>query len=292
MKCKTLLLLSSVISFALFSCSKSNQPPRIDEADTTNLKIISFNNPAQLGHQLTMVAKGFGNDTNKIYFRFADTKPVRASYIDTAKSMIGVVIPRYAHPGKITLTVGSDSVQSIDALEFEMSIANYRPDTAAIGDTLKITGYGFNDDMFVTLPGRIINNSIPPIKVTPNEVWCIIPADISLGRVGVRSKDDSVWDMVLEKFFIYRRRITFDSNTLPRTAKVGDVIKITGDFEERLENEIFVIFGTSKPVRYHTMSKTEITVKIPQDATTGKVTIFSAYSRASATSASILTILP
>jgi len=172
-----------------------------------DLKIVGFVGSAgqggstQLGHELYIYAQGFGTDTNKIFISFGGTKPVKANYIGPEKAALGTVVPRYAQPGKVTLTVGDSVTTSDKDLNFDMSISDYSPKSFHVGDTIKITGFSFTSiaDMSIDFNN---DKGTRPISLTPTEMHVIVPPMAKSGYLHVSANLGTITDFTWDKFTV------------------------------------------------------------------------------------------
>ncbi|OKS88197.1 IPT/TIG domain-containing protein [Mucilaginibacter polytrichastri] len=151
-----------------------------------DLRIVGFDDQVQLGHQFNMYADGFGTDTNKISMSFGGTTPVKANYIGPSSSVVGAMVPRYAQGGKVTLTLNGKSVISDKILTLAMSMRDFSPKTIKTGDTVKITGVQFTnqDEMWASF-NNLLDKQEKPIKVTPTEMWFIVPSYAKSGYLEI-----------------------------------------------------------------------------------------------------------
>lgn len=245
----------------------------------------------QLGRRMSMQANGFGTDTNKIFISFGGTKPVKADYVGPAGAAVGTIIPRYAQSGKVTLTVDGRSVTSIQDFNLEMSMRDFSPQTVSTGDTMKITGVAFTtkEDMSVNFNSDLYIER--PIKVTPTELWVIVPSYAKTGNVMIGAQLATITDFIIEKKFTFIPRVSFNDSLTPASGKLNNVIRINGSFANADVSDIGVSFGGSKPVQPESVSGPNILVKIPPDAKTGRITI-SRKGYAPFTGTFIFTIVP
>ncbi|WP_345948844.1 IPT/TIG domain-containing protein [Mucilaginibacter sp. PAMB04274] len=226
---------------------------------------------AQLGTQVYISASGMGNDTNKIFISFGGTKPVKANYIGPQKISIGTTVPRYALPGKATITVEGRTATTIDDLKFEMSMRDFTPKAFTVGDTVKITGVEFADksSMFVSFNSGA--TSLNPYKATATEMWVVVPSNAKSGYLTVSERFGR--SSSSEDKFTFTPQVFFTNNGLPGSAKAGDMLTINGDFVGADIATILVSFGGSTGVKPTSIIGSNISVKIPSDAKSGKITI-------------------
>jgi hypothetical protein len=242
-----------------------------------DLKIIGFTGyygqlgSSQLGHQMYIYADGFGTDTNKIFISFNGTTPVKCNYIGPSKSQIGTVVPRYAQAGKVTLTVNGQSVTSTVDFNLDMSLRDYSPKSFSSGDTVKITGVAFTNasDMSVNFND---NKATRPIMVTATELHVVVPLDAKSGYLTVSANLGQITDFTPDKF-TFVPTVYFNYVFTPASGKVGDLIRINGDFVGADIATLGVSFGGSSPVQPASINGPDIYVKVPSDAKTGAISI-------------------
>lgn len=243
------------------------------------LRILSFSNAAgqfgngQLGYQMYINTSSIAAniDTNKIFISFNGTKAVKANYIGGGRVSVGAIVPRYALAGKVTLTVDGQVAVSDEDYNFDMSMRDFTPKSVTTGDTVKITGveFGTVDDMSVEFNSA--TTLAKPYKVTKTEMWVVVPSDAKSGYLTVKQRLGL--SNISDAKFTFTPRVFFSNYALPSSAKVNDVIAINGDFTGADISTIGVSFGGSAPVKPTSISGPNISVKIPADAKTGKITI-------------------
>lgn len=234
-----------------------------------DLKIVSLqdgegngSSSERLGHQMYIYASGFGTDTNKIFISFGGTTPVKANYIGPNHFATGAVVPRYALAGKVTLTVDGKSVTSDDVFNLQMSLRDFTPKTFSSGDTVKITGVAFTTttDMSVDFNNNAVTR---PFKVTPTEMLVIVPSNAKPGYLTVSTYLGSLTDFIFDNAHKYTvvPVVYFNNVFTPASGKIGDIIRINGDFSGADITTLGISFGGSKPIQPTSITGPDIYVK-------------------------------
>lgn len=241
-----------------------------------DLRIIGFQGSAgqlgssQLGHEVYIGGDGFGMDISNILVSFGGTKAVKPDNISPSGHTIGVTIPYYAKEGAVTISAQGQTVTSSALLTFDLSIADFTPKAFAFGDTVKISGFKFGNDVIVSFNNPVYTPA-KILKVTPNELDVIVPVGATPGYIGVGTIGGDGANS-FDKYTIIPTA-TF-TNVVPESGKLNDIIRITGaNFIGADPSKIGVSFGGSKPVKPTSIDGPNIYVNVPKDAKTGKITI-------------------
>jgi len=274
-----------------------------------DLKILSVSgaagetSSAQLGRQMYINGQGFGTDSSNIKVSFAGGLPVKPNVIGReivpigfigAISYIGAIVPRNAQEGKVTLTIGDRTATSDQTLKFEMSLRDFSPKTFSSGDTVKVTGVAFTSASDMSVDFNSPTGSITrAITVTPTELLVIVPSNAQPGYLRVSAKIGTITDFIFDDEHKYKiiPTVSFNNNFTPGSGKIGETIRINGDFVGADIKTLGVSFGGSKAVHPASITGPDIYVKIPSDAKTGKITI-SRTGYKSFTGSFTFTILP
>lgn len=238
-----------------------------------DLKVVGYDKSGQLGSNIGISGDGFGTDINKIGISFGGTAPVKPSYISPNGSPLTVYVPRYAQEGKITITYNGQSSTGDVNFTLLMSMRDFSPKQFSSGDTVKVTGVKFTNtsDMSVNF-NTTTHDAIKPFKVTENEMFVIVPFNATSGTLQITSAGGSLTDYSPDQY-TFIPTVYFSNAFTPKSGKVGDLIRINGDFVGADISTLGVSFGGSAFVKPTSITGPDIYVKVPGDAKTGKITI-------------------
>jgi uncharacterized protein (TIGR02145 family) len=213
------------------------------------------------GDTITITGSNFGTSPGTVSFTGSDAS-LYTEWIDTE---IKVKIPRYASNGKLSVTVGGQNSNEIDFMVIPQ-ITGITPSATFSGEEITISGSGFGGDQgtsFVSFNGikatKYSNWSTSEIKVT-------VPNGVITGKlsVTVENQKSNEFD------FSIKPNIT---SINPTSANIGDEIIITGSgFGGQQSNSIVSINGTNI-TEYTSWSDSEIKIKIPVGAVSGKLSV-------------------
>jgi uncharacterized repeat protein (TIGR03803 family) len=213
---------------------------------------------AIVGAAITITGTGFSNPT----VSFNGTPATVTSSTDTS---LTVVVPAGATSGPLTVTVGG---QTLTAGAFNVltnpnafSVADFTPKTAAIGDSLTVTGTGF------TNPSVTINGTPAPVTAsTATSITVTVPPGVTSGPVIVTVGGQS---QSVGTFTVATPVPSFAvTDFSPKSAPVGSAVTISGT---GFTNPTVAFNGIAAPVT--NITDTGITATVPIGATSGPLTV-------------------
>jgi len=277
-----LFVFACVVICAIGSCSKSKTPdPVTPPTNPTNpvLSITDFNpKSASVGATVMITGTAFGTDLNAVGVKFGTSATVIPRTISATS--LAVTVPADAQTGKIQLTVAGSAVTSADNFTLTTApipvptISAFSPQTAAVGETVTITGTNFGTDInfvAVTFGGSVATK---PKTVTATSIAVIVPADAQTGKIGISVNGGTVVNSP-SNFTLKAPSITISAIS-PKTVTTDDVLKITGTQFGTNVNNVLVYFNRvgDTGLKPATVTPTEITVIVPYNAVSGKVTVW------------------
>lgn len=156
-----------------------------------------------------------------------------------------------------------------------LSVESFLPNNGKAGDTITINGLGFGTDnqlVWVDFNGA----QVRPHETTNTKLRVVVPTLAKSGKIKITKDTANVFS---GNVFTVTESIStapIISSFSPTSAKVGEVIQIKGKLFGTNVNAVTVKFGNSTPVKPNTVSDTDMSVTVPTDAQTGKVTVITA----------------
>jgi hypothetical protein len=235
----------------------------------------------KVGDIIIIKGKGFGNVQGGSYVKFKFGKSLlpidayRATvYPKWTDGDIQVVIPDGLSAGnvKLLLNVGGFLSNMTDFKIIETpnpQISNINPSSAKVGDVISIAGSNFNSSQgtsFVSFNGT---NATNYQSWSSTEIKVSVPQGATSGNVsvfvnGIKSNDYN--------FTVLSSNPTITTIT-PSTANIGDVVTINGSNFGSSQGTSFVTINGTNASEYTSWSDTQINVKVPTGAKTGKVSV-------------------
>ncbi len=229
-------------------------------ASSTDSFVVSDFTPksATVGSSVIITGTGFSNPS----VAFNGTQATITASTDTS---ITVTVPTGATSGPVTITVGG---QTLTAGTFTVAdnpnvftVADFAPKSAAVGDSLTITGTGF------TNPTVTINGTPATVTAsTATSITVTVPTGVTSGPVIVTVGGQT---QTVGTFTVATPAPSFTvKDFTPKTAVVGADITITGT---GFSNPIVAIAGTPATITASTANS--ITATVPDGVTNGPVTV-------------------
>ena len=263
--------LSLMFCLAFHSCSKDNPVT----PDTT--PVIESINPAAvyIDSILTINGKNFGDSQAGNFVELNSVKPDAANYTLWTATQIKLKIPSGVTSGKLYVTAGSQKSNGFDYSIISSTdtttpvITNISPNQAPVGQSVQITGKHFGSAKGSSYV--LFNN----VSVTNYSNWTdtaltvSVPAGATTGNVivNVKNKVSNGVNFVVSAIDS-SPEITSIS---PTQGAVGDTIKITGKKFGAPLGSSNVTFNNTVATQNISWTDTQILVKIPNGATSGKL---------------------
>ena len=153
----------------------------------------------------------------------------------------------------------------------EAKIINFFPLEGKVGDLIIITGENFSSIDGVLFGSVDVGLNFTAVSTT--QITAKVPPSAVDGKITV--KTTNFGNLISTETFKITQATTGVpkiATISPMTGKVGDTITITG---ENFIDVSWVFFGTGSNIT-KTNSPTEITIRVPPDATSGKITVHTA----------------
>ncbi|HEX2627474.1 MAG TPA: IPT/TIG domain-containing protein [Chitinophagaceae bacterium] len=185
---RTQFILSLFVLLAFIGCSKKDDPAPTPPVN--NLELHSFTPTHALrGAVITLSGKKFSTITQNNHVRFAGTI-ADAAVLNSTPTELSVMVPATAVTGKISVTVGAETVVSQTDFIVDnaatLSITDFTPKQGTIGTVVTLTGQNFGNTIRVTLSGieaQVTQKSATQIVFT-------IPANTPLASHRIRVESD------------------------------------------------------------------------------------------------------
>ena len=172
-------------------------------------------------------------------------------------------VPLGAKTGKVSATINKTKINELD-FSIIPTITKLTPDSAGVSEQIAITGTGFGDKKGIVSFNGIDTTDFPEwsdIFIRVN-----VPANVKSGKLTVTASNNKSNEV---DYTIIQHIISIT----PASAKVGDFVSIKGtDFgNSRGTNAVY--FNGTIATEYQSWTETEIVVKVPDNASNGKVTL-------------------
>ena len=234
-----------------------------NELDFTVLPGIENVSPssARIGDTVRITGLTFGAKRDSSFITFTGKNAV--DYISWSDTAISVKVPLGAKTGKISATINKVKINELD-FSIIPTITKLTPDSAGVSEQLAITGNGFGDKKGTISFNDTDTTDFPEwsdifIKAT-------IPTNVKSGKLTVTASNNKSNEV---DYFVIQHIVSIT----PTSAKVGDLVTIKGtDFGySRGTNAIY--FNGTIATEYQSWTETEIVVRVPDNASNGKVTL-------------------
>jgi hypothetical protein len=254
----TMILLTVSFSLTLFSCND-------DDSESKTPVINSFTPEAALpGVAVTISGDNFSTTASNNQVAF---NGVAAVITSATANELDVTVPLTATTGKITVTVnGKMTTSSKDFTILQTTVTGFSPTSGVAGTSVNITGTNFS----TTLADNVVKfNGVAATvsTATTTQLTVTVPAEATTGKVTVTI--NGITETSSNDFIIVAPTITMYT---PGIAAPNISVIITGtNFSSVTANNIVKFNGTTATVT--AASATELTVTVPEGATTGPLTV-------------------
>jgi predicted esterase len=235
-----------------------------------------------VGDVVTITGTNFDSDKTKNIVKFGNALAEVSSAIP---NQLTVIVPANATTDKISIAVGGTIVTfgSDFIVLTPIAITNINPTSGYVGDVITITGSNFDTDK----TKNIVKVGDIPAQVsgaTTNQLTVVVPAEAITAKISVRIGANTATSAT---DFIVVSPITITGFN-PSSGYAGDVITITGTNFDIDKTKDIVRFGA---IVSEVLSATanELTVAVPSNATTDKISV--SVGSSTATSASDFVVL-
>jgi len=216
---------------------------------------------AKIGDTVVLAGTNFGigKDTSFVYF--AGKKA--ANYISRSATQIKLKVPVGTKTGKVYITSGANKTNELD-FSIIPQITSIMPDSAGITEQITIYGTNFGDKAGTSTVA--FNDTITTdfISWSDIQIELKVPAGAVSGKVRVNVTGLPSNDV---NFTVIQHIASIN----PYILKIGDPITITGTNFGATRGTNKVLLNTIEAPSYDSWSDTEIKIKIPDNAFSGKL---------------------
>jgi uncharacterized protein (TIGR02145 family) len=216
------------------------------------------------GETITIKGAGFGSQKySSSYVSFNGNNVV--DYISWSSTEIKVKVPEKAESGGLSVT--ANGTKSNEA-QFTVipDIKSISPVASRIGDLVTITGSGFGTTAGTSIVSFNDINVTEFISWNKNEIKVKTPQGAVAGKLSVTVNENKSNEV---DFTI----IAVITSINPTSAKIGDEITITGISFGSTQGTTIVSFNGVSATEFISWNDTEIIVKVPAGAETGKLSV-------------------
>lgn len=278
-KAKSLTLLYFAITALLISCKKD-----ADTKDSGEVKLESFGpTGAKHGENITFIGKNLDKVTS---VELPGVSVPASSFTEHTYEKIVFIIPAAAEEGFVKLETPAGEIVSKTKINFNVpvKITSMTP-KARPGENITITGEYLNWVKAVTFPSDISETTF--VSRTLNELVIKVPENAKTGTLFLSSGGTEPETIETDSTLI----VTLPMITAmsPNPVKHQTNLTITGTDLDLTKSVLFS--GQASPVSvFESQTPTQIVVKVPAEASKGKVTLV-AHSDEKTTSADDLVLL-
>ncbi len=251
-------------------------------------------NHAKVGANIEIHGVNFGNERGGSYVEFNGKRPSSSNYVSWLDTKIEITVPNNAESGPVTVTIGDKTSNEVpftveEAPQLDVpEISGISPDTAQVGDIVKIFGKNFRTtrsaegmyNSWVTVGGAEVDEFNGYYQWKDTIIQIFVPPEAQSGKIQVITYD------ALEDDTLKSNKVDF---TLGKEAPKTPIIEHLSQSSAQVGQSIDIIgrhFGESQGDSYITLagerlgrtkisfwSNTKISIQIPQEAETGDVVV-------------------
>lgn len=215
------------------------------------------------GTSVSIVGSGFSGIATNNLVKF---NGVTATVVSSTSSVIVANVPTGSTIGKVTVTVHGTTATSLTDFAGTLSLTSFTPTSGTEGSTVTISGTGFS-----TLPTQQIvqinGTNAEVVSGTLTTLTIKVPANTTTGKISV-TREGSTVESEME-FVSLPLAIT---SITPSVGHVGGSVTLTGTGFSSIPANNEIKFNNVSSLATSS-TPTRITVTIPNDATTGKITL-------------------
>lgn len=174
---------------SFFKVSHSPRPTATPVPPSTQHSVSGFTpTKGKVGDVVTITGANFSTDKTLNEVRFASTL---ATVATASATQLQVKVPSGAKDGKLSVKIGSLTIQSSTSFDVEeaLSVASFTPASGAASTVVKITGAGFSTDKTknkVRFTGAV---AIDSATASATALEVLVPADAASGPIAVTVGD-------------------------------------------------------------------------------------------------------
>lgn len=262
---KTLIILKVPDGAESGKLSLSVNGVKSNAADFVVLPQVASITPitAKIGNEITITGSGFGNQQGTSFVTIGNKNA--SVYNKWTSSEIKVKIPNGVTSFTVSVTVAGNKSNELD-FKVIPDILSLTPTSAKIGDEITIKGTGFGDAQGASIVSFNSADAVDFVSWADEEIKVKVPVGAKTGKLSVTvniQKSDEVDFTVLP----------FISAINPVSAEIGAEITLTGTSFGATRGTSVVSFTGADVSEYKSWVDTEIKVKVPVGATTGKLSV-------------------
>ncbi|WP_224994381.1 hypothetical protein [Cesiribacter sp. SM1] len=261
---KLLMLVCLVMSLGILTSCED------DEAvDTGRIELLSFGpTGVEHGEEIRLI----GRNLNKVdAVEFTGATVPKSEFVQQSSDLIIVVVPVDAWEGKITLKSAEGDVVSKTDLGFTVDIASatFSPEAVKPGENLTLTGdyLNFVNEVYFTGTSEAVTEFV---SQTRTELVVTVPMTAVTGKVTLSDGKERPVRTVIEDVAVILPTGTAVS---PDAVKHGEDLTITGTDLDLVQEVIFTAVGEGLVSTFVSMSETELVVTVPDNASSGAITL-------------------
>lgn len=247
----------------LAACNKDDDAPGAGQVE-----LLSFGpSGVQHGQEIRFI----GRNLNRVEsIALPGVTVAKSDFTEQTPELIRLVVPEVATEGRVTLNVaGGDAVTSKTILSFEVPVTvTSVTREAKPGTEITITGTKLNWVEGVAFENDTVKQFV---SQTPDKVVLRVPLTAKTGKLVIAGGGTEPSFIETEEELI----VTLPSATAlsPGTVNNGDSLTITGTDLDLVKEVIFTGVGAARVSGVTAKSPTELVVKVPANAATGKLTL-------------------
>lgn len=217
------------------------------------------------GTTVTLTGVNFtpGISNNEVQFN-----GVQAEVLSATESLLTVKVPAQATTGKITIVSGGRSVSfAEDFVVLHTTITGFNPTSGRVGTSVTVSGTNFSTVIAENIV-KFDDVTATVAAATSTQLTVIVPDEAVSGKISVSI--DGVVTTSASDFVVLLPVI---SSFEPATAPTGTEIIIHGLNFSTVAQENVVKFISNEPATVVSATTTALTVVVPRDAYSGKVSV-------------------
>jgi hypothetical protein len=220
------------------------------------------------GTTVTITGENFsGSPANNVVKFNGTTALVSAS----SATSLTVTVPDGATSGKITIEANNQTiVSSSDFTVLQTTITGFSPLAATVQEEVTITGSNFSPTPSLNIV-KFGDSPATVTSATETAIKVIVPGDAITGKISV-----TIYGKTTLSGTDFTLLLPSIENFSPQTGVAGMVVTISGSNFSSVAEENVVHVGQSEAVaEILSAGANQLTIKVPEDAYTGKISVTS-----------------
>ncbi len=266
------LLFLSFVFFLLWSACKESEDPVPPAATAPTITGFSPTSGA-IGSAVILTGTNFSTTLLNNTVKFNGTSATVSAATATS---LTVAVPTGATTGKISVEVDNQTATSsndftVVAPVATLTLTSFSPTTGTAGTIVTLTGTNFSPTIASNLV-KFNGTAATVSAATATTLTVEVPAGATTGKISVQVGSQIATS---SNDFIIAASPTLTSFS-PTTGTAGTVVTVTGtNFSPTITSNIVKFNGTTATVS--AASATSLTVSVPEDVGTGKITVQVGY---------------